>query len=199
MNIKKQDIIAAFIIGEADALLMILIAKNIGWDFDLIKFTPIILPVLAVLGIIFANYLGKKILAIFQAAKFALTGTLNTFIDLGVLNLLMLVFGVSSGMLYSVFKGMSFIAATINSYLWNKFWTFEKKETAVSTKESSQFFAVAGIGLIINVAVASFVVNIIGPQFGIFPELWANIGGVIATLTAMFWNFVGYKFIVFKK
>ncbi|KPJ55958.1 hypothetical protein AMJ49_05990 [Parcubacteria bacterium DG_74_2] len=199
MDIRKNDLIAAAIIGEADALLMILIAKNIGWDFDLIKFTPIVLPVLAVLGIIIASYLGKKILALFQFAKFILVGTLNTFIDLGVLNLLMLISGISAGMFYSVFKALSFIIATINSYFWNKFWSFEKKETAVSAGESLQFFSVAGIGLIINVAVASFVVNVLGPQFGIFPELWANIGAIIATFTAMLWNFVGYKFIVFKK
>ncbi len=199
MDVKKQDIISAVVIGETDALLIILIAKNIGWDFDLIKFTPIVLPILAVLGIITASFLRERFLAIFQFAKFILVGTLNTFIDLGVLNLLMLISGISTGFFFSIFKTISFITATINSYLWNKFWTFEKKETALSAGESFQFFSVAIIGLIINVAVASFVVNIIGPQFGILPKLWANLGAIIATFCGMLWNFVGYKFIVFKK
>jgi len=49
------------------------------------------------------------------------------------------------------------------------------------------------------VAIASLVVNFIGLQFGISLEVWATVGVVIATFFSMSWNFLGYKFIVFKK
>jgi hypothetical protein len=31
------------------------------------------------------------------------------------------------------------------------------------------------------------------------PARWANIGLAMGTLLALVWNFIGYKFIVFKK
>lgn len=133
-----------------------------------------------------------------QAAKFILVGTLNTLIDLGVLNLLIFTSGISSGFGYSAFKGISFIAAVINSYFLNKFWTFKALKTERAKEEFAQFFIVSMIGFGINVGVASLVVNMIGAQFGITPKIWANIGAITATLVGMTWNFLGYKFIVFK-
>ena len=133
-----------------------------------------------------------------QAIKFILVGILNTFIDLGVLNILIWASGISAGLGYSAFKGISFTIAVINSYFLNKFWTFERRETAGVKREFSQFFVVSLIGFGINVGVASLVVNAIGPQFSIVPKLWANIGAICATLVGMTWNFLGYKFIVFK-
>jgi putative flippase GtrA len=49
------------------------------------------------------------------------------------------------------------------------------------------------------VAIASFIVNVIGPQFGISSLIWANIGKIGGIIGAFIWNFLGYKFIVFKK
>jgi len=53
--------------------------------------------------------------------------------------------------------------------------------------------------LAINVTVASLIVNLIQPQFGLSETIWANVGGIIAALVTVVWNFIGYKFVVFKK
>ena len=134
-----------------------------------------------------------------QAIKFILVGGLNTLIDLGILNVLIFITGIASGLGYSVFKGIYFTAAVINSYFLNKFWTFKAEGAKKGKKEFTQFFIVSLIGFGINVGVASFVVNIIGSQFGTGDKLWANVGAICATFAAMIWNFLGYKFIVFKK
>lgn len=133
-----------------------------------------------------------------QVIKFVLVGGLNTLIDLGILNLLIFITEIASGFGYSAFKGISFTIAVINSYFLNKLWTFKGQSGEKGKKEFTQFFIVSLIGFGINVGIASFVVNIISPQFGIGDKLWANVGAVCATLTAMVWNFLGYKFIVFK-
>lgn len=135
-----------------------------------------------------------------QAVKFVLVGGLNTVIDFGVLNLLIFTTSIASGFGYAAFKGISFVAAVINSYFLNKFWTF--KSAGNSGKEFSQFFLVSLIGFGINVGVASLVVNAIANPFGfsgISDKIWANVGALAATFCAMAWNFIGYKFIVFKK
>jgi len=55
------------------------------------------------------------------------------------------------------------------------------------------------VGLGINVGIASWIVNIIGPLFGSPLKIWANIGAIAASIVTSVWNFLGYKFIVFKK
>jgi len=145
------------------------------------------------------SFLGKKFLIIYQAGKFALVGALNTFIDLGILNILIWFTGIATGLWYSVFKGISFLIATINSYFWNKHWTFEKGEKAFAPREFSKFLVVTIVGLGINVGIASIVVNVLGPQWGITAKMWATFGALTATLLAWVWNFFSSKFIVFKK
>ena len=66
-------------------------------------------------------------------------------------------------------------------------------------KEFGKFFLVSLGGLIINVAAASLIVNLIQPQFGLSETIWANVAAVIAALLTVIWNFFGYKFLVFKK
>jgi len=133
-----------------------------------------------------------------QFYKFILIGILNTLIDLGVLNGLIFLTAVASGWEFSLFKGVSFAVAVTNSYFWNKFWTFRKKEGG-GVVEFSQFFIISVAGLGVNVGVASLLVNAIEPIGGVSPQIWANIGAVMAIGFSTIWNFVLYKFFVFKK
>ena len=131
---------------------------------------------------------------LWQIAKFILIGGFNTLIDLGVLNILIFATGITSGLGFSLFKGTSFLVAVSNSYFWNKRWTFRSKKDVFF-----QFFTVSAVGFVLNVGTASFVVNVITPQFELSEQLWANIGAITGTLVVMTWNFLGYKFVVFKK
>jgi len=196
---KKVDTIISTIIGFLIGAFFFIGLKNIGKSFPYSWLLLIVFPPLALLGMFLASFIGKKLLIIYQAAKWVLVGALNTFIDLGVLNGLIWISGIATGLLYSVFKGGSFLLATLNSYFWNKHWTFAKRETVFSSREFSKFLLVTTIGLFINVGIASFVVNIIGPQYGIGEKMWANVGAFIAVLIAWVWNFLISKFIVFKK
>jgi putative flippase GtrA len=107
--------------------------------------------------------------------------------------------GIASGIYFSLFKALSFIVANVNSYFWNKHWTFVGEGSKKAPQEFGIFFAVSIGGLLINVLSASFIVNIIGPQFGLSSEIWANVGGICASFIGMAWNFVGYKIVVFRK
>jgi len=141
----------------------------------------------------------KIFLSIYQLAKFLLIGAVATIFDLGILALFIQISGISSGNYFNLFKGASFIIATILKYIPDKLWAFKKRGSASVSREFTQFFAVTLVGFFINVGVAHFIVNVVGPQFGLPAELWANIGGIGAVLTTFIWNFIGYKFFVFKK
>ena len=125
-------------------------------------------------------------------------GVLATLADLGVLNFLMWISGIASGLYFSLFKGISFLVAMLGKYWGVKLWTFEKKEMAGVGGELGKFLLVSAVGLGVNIAVASFIVNTIGPQAGFTEKIWANIGAIGAAFVAFIWNFFGSKFIVFK-
>jgi putative flippase GtrA len=159
-------------------------------------------------GLVIAHMISQKIAVIWQIGKFGVTGVLNVLVDLGVLSILTFFFrtyfsidskasvftALSLITFYSIFKSISFIIANINSYFWNKHWTFHK-EGGKST-EFFQFFIVSVVGFIVNVIVASLVFKSVA---GFSVDQAGLIGAASGSIAGLAWNFIGYKFIVFKK
>lgn len=199
MIMKKNDILIVFVLSEITALFLSFILSVNNFSLFPIWLLFIILPILAIIANFVAYFISKKIPVISQLAKYLTVGLANTLVDLGVLNLLIFLSGIAQGTAFSVFKGISFVAAVVHSYFWNKAWTFGEIKTEKTKQEFSQFFIISAIGFAINVGIASLVVNVIGTQFGISPELWATVGASIGSVIGLAWNYLGYKFIVFKK
>ncbi len=202
MNYQKNYLLVS-ILGFFVGLLLLPVLNNIKlpfWELNFASASAIILGciILFNFAIWLAFLICERIQVFPQLVKFGAVGSLNTLLDLGILNLLIYFSSIAAGYWYSLFKAISFIAANINSYFWNKHWTFGSRNTA-NIREFSQFLIVSLIGFGINVSIASFVVNGIGPLKNISPERWANIGALLATIISLIWNFIGYKFFVFKK
>ena len=205
---EKSNFFSVLILSEIILFCSFLIEKNLQIPFlSYLEKYFFLWFFLFPLFVLFSFYLLEQIILKFlpkkelfwQIAKFLLVGASNTLVDWGVFNLFILLTGIATGWQCSFFKGVSFVVAVINSYFWNKFWTFEKKETKNVSQEFLSFMAVSLIGFLINVSLASLVINVIKPRFGIEEKLWANFAAALATLVTMVWNFVGYKLIVFKK
>ncbi len=136
-----------------------------------------------------------------QFSKFFIVGIANTAIDFAVLNAEMFVTGITSGSSLIFFNIVSFSVAVINSYFMNKYWTFEDKrpdgeKTAV---KFSQFIGVSLVGISINSAIVFAFATFVSPIMGLSPQIWVNIGKLLATGISLIWNFVGYKLWVFKR
>lgn len=134
-----------------------------------------------------------------QFVKFFVVGIINTAIDFLVLNTEMLLTGITSGPYMFLLNSISFAVATTNSFFMNKRWTFEDKGDQKEGVKFSQFLVVSVIGITINGGVVYFITSFINPLFGMNPQLWANVAKLFATAISLVWNFLGYKFIVFKK
>lgn len=211
----KSDIFGALVIGFLIAVFFLVISyTTVTVITPEVSKPPLyyasslfIFPFFAVLGILLMSDLSKRIgifAFLFQFYKFALVGVLNTILDLTVLNGLIVVSGIAAGWEFSAFKGLSFAVAVTNSYFWNKFWTFANRgspgeKRVVGVREFSKFFIVSIVGLFVNVSVASFFVNVLGPVGEIPPQLWANIAALAAIVFSTLWNFIGYKLFVFGK
>ncbi len=192
-------------IGEICAWLMMLIGKNLSGENPAIlillpyfKYLPFVFPVLCLAGLLVAYFLGKVIPTIYQVAKFILVGGLNFLIDMGVLNFLIFSTGISTGIIQSGFKSLSFLVAVINSYVWNRYWTFKKETQESISQEFFQFFIISIIGFSINVGIDYILVNTVSPFKEIPLKTWAQLSALLATLVSLVWNFLGYKFIVFN-
>lgn len=197
----KKDLIIALVVGELIAWLIWPVWMNLGvlqnywqWRWALL----VILPILCVLGVIVANYIGKWVKIFQQFAKYGLIGVLNTLLDFAVLNLLSYTFHVYSGTSLILINVFSFLAANINSYFWNKYWTFQSQNKKVAG-ELLKFFTVSIIGFLLNSAILWFFTTVMEPALGLSPQIWENVAKLVATGAYIIWNFIGYKLIVFKE
>jgi len=195
---KRSDLIAGASAGFLTAILTVVVLTNLApaigvWRWLLL----IVLPVIEIFGLYIAKKLARFWLTFWQIAKYLIVGVLNTLVDFGVLNLLIYLTNIAAGFGFSVFKAISFIVAVINSFFWNKYWTFENKEAGLGS-QFVKFFIVSTFVFFLNVLTATLVVNVIGPQGGIGAKIWANIGAAAASLVSFAGNFLGYKLLVFK-
>lgn len=149
----------------------------------------------------------------FQLFKCIIVGVSNTLVDFIVFNGLLFLTGVDrQGKEVVILMGISFCFAVTNSFIWNKNWTFKNKTKNYKElrRQIFIFFIISLGGLAINLAAGNFVVNNIGPRWGvsIFSNagiqletaklIWANIGKACGVFITVIWNFTGYKLIVFK-
>jgi len=134
-----------------------------------------------------------------QIVRFVVVGGVNTGIDFLILNIEMFFTKITSGPGMITQNAISFGLATINSYYLNKAWTFEDTDKKNGGFKFAQFLTVSMIGIFINTGLVYLFTTFIDPMFGMGPQLWANIGKILATGISLIWNFLGYKFIVFKK
>lgn len=134
-----------------------------------------------------------------QFGKFVIIGFINTAIDFAVLNMLMYLTNIYKGQEIIIFNAISFTVAVTNSYIMNKYWTFGDKNREGTAKQFIEFLAVSIVGIILNTTIVYGVTTLVQPMFGMGIKLWANFAKAMATAVVLGWNFIGYKFFVFKK
>jgi putative flippase GtrA len=213
---SRKDYLLATVSGLLIGLLLIPTLATVKPSlYEALKF--VIIPVFAVIvpvGLVVASWIGRRFPIIWQLAKFIVIGVLNTLVDIGALAFMLGIAAASSSQIgaddvlitlfipltfYTLYKSISFIIANINSYFWNKYWTFEANEEKNPSAEFVQFFVVSFIGFIINVAAASLIFSFFHQLGNLTPEQWGLIGAAFGSISGLAWNFIGYKFIVFKK
>jgi putative flippase GtrA len=202
---KNSDLRNSVVLGLIIALFLLFVMTNLKGEIPIPSFLSgskwlliVITPTLVTLWIYLTFNLGTRWPVFFQFGKFVTIGLSNTAIDFGLLNLFMYLSHIERGLFFSLFKGFSFLVAVSNSFIWNKFWTFDNNYREELGKQLIKFLVISGVAFIINVTVASLIVNVMGPIGKFSPPLWANIGAFASLGITLLWTFLGYKFIVFK-
>ncbi len=161
----------------------------------------IFFPLVTIFCLWLASEIGKKWLFVFQSAKFALVGAFATVLDLQLFEALAAFISVvvRAPFSLSIAKGISFLITTTIKYLGNKYWTFQKHQKEHMPRELLGLVIIDLIGLVINVFAFNYMNRNIGPHFGISAAIWLKLSVIVAGLAAAISNFLGYKFLVFKK
>ena len=136
----------------------------------------------------------------FQFMRFCVTGSLGVITDAVIYHVFLWLLNVNAGkdrttidtVLLFILPIFGYLAAVIQNYLVNHFWTFgkETENHRASFQLFFKFFAVSLFSLIPRYAFYTFLLIF----NNITPDL-ANIGGIAA---GMFTNFFGSKFVVFR-
>ena len=122
-----------------------------------------------------------------QAVKFLSVGVLNTVLDASLYFVLTRWLGLST--LQTLAKGISYGAGILNSFYWNKSWTFKSDAGTVAAFVP---FALANLAaLAINASVMHVCLNALA--------LHEIVSLALATGSTFLWNFIISKFVIFKK
>jgi len=126
--------------------------------------------------------------------RFATVGVTGALVDFGTMNLLTRLLGlplVAAGTI-------SFAAAIINNFTWNRHWTYPDSRSKPLARQLAQFALVSVMGLGIRLPILTFVkpvwVTVLKrlpfqvPFFSI-EFLGNNLTLVVAVVIVMFWNF----------
>lgn len=149
--------------------------------------------------------------------KFAVVGAIGFIVDFGVLNLSLRPFELlldNGTVMHNFLVGLglndaqtislagtfastlSFIAAIISNFLWNRYWTYPDSRSRSVRRQLAQFTVVSGAGILIRTPIIYFThtpfANLATTVPALEPysvRIGANLALVLAVIVVMFWNF----------
>lgn len=156
-----------------------------------------VVPVLWILGVQLGYALGVRMKPFEQFGKFCAIGFTNAAVDFGVLYLFIAATNLTAGIAYTTFKTVSFSIATLHSYLWNKYWSFDAAKSRDGGREFFSFIAVSVVSLLVNVGTASLVVA--ARPLATTPQAWAGVSAIVGSAVALIVSFIGFRVFVFHR
>jgi putative flippase GtrA len=132
--------------------------------------------------------------------KFAIVGVIGSVVDFTVLNIMKRVFeAVGLGMGWSVplephqiqlivANAISFSAAVLSNFTWNRLWTFPESRDRPLGSQLGQFAIVNVLGLGINTAILVVMDQYVFQNF-VSVRLSYNLAKAFAIGVVLFWNF----------
>src|SRR5215467_12115440 len=132
-----------------------------------------------------------------QFLRFCVVGGLNTGVDLLTFNLLIWMFPTQDSGLLVIFNSLAYLIGAINSFCWNKIWTFRQRSEA-SSDQFVRFALVTSLGIICNDAFL-WLATTIFISLSLTSIFWLNVAKVLAIAGSVTVSYIGMRFGVFTK
>jgi len=94
---------------------------------------------------------------------------------------------------------ISFLAAVINNFVWNRYWTYPDSRSRPVVKQLAMFSLISLMGLLIRTPLFAFLevqltrlfISLDAPSIGFITAefMGHNLALAIAVVVVMFWNF----------
>jgi putative flippase GtrA len=154
--------------------------------------------------------------------KFMVVGAIGFVVDFGLFNLLIEPFkqllsvgaplftllvnlGLSPSLVVTLgptFAGtISFIAAIISNFLWNRYWTYPDSRSKSPRRQFVMFLLVSIAGILIRIPIITFLHVPLTNLFALIPalepyaeRLGSNAALAIAVVIVLFWNFFANRY-----
>ena len=130
-----------------------------------------------------------------QLVRFGLVGGINTTLDLLVFNSLLWLFPTSNLFISLTFNTIAYSVGAINSFLLNKYWTFEHRHN-ITSKEVSRFVVTTLLGIGCN-NLLLWCANVLLLPVIANSLLWVNASKVMAIAGTVFISYLGMRLWVF--
>ena len=130
--------------------------------------------------------------------RFAVVGAVGAVVDFGSYTILHNLLGMTA-VLASV---LSFTAAIISNFTWNRIWTYPDSRAKTISKQLVQFVVVSVIGLAIRTPLFAVLVRPLNRLFSYLPPLpylpdnfiGDKVALAIVVIIVMFWNFFANRY-----
>lgn len=131
--------------------------------------------------------------------RFATVGAIGAVVDFGVANLMTSFFHME----FVWASVISFAAAVVSNFLWNRFWTYPDSRSKTISRQLVQFTIISVIGLVIRTPIIKLLeepaiqafTNLIPKGFLLSPRfIGHNVTLAIAILVVMMWNFFANRY-----
>ena len=130
-------------------------------------------------------------------AQFSLVGSSNALVDLGAMNLLLLIHPTRSPELLVLYNLLALALTNANSYLWNTLWTF-RHHARHDAKQVGAFGVQAALGIGVSSLVLWLVAHGLGAYADFSPLVVGNIAKVCSMLVGSTTSFLLLHFLVFR-
>lgn len=131
-------------------------------------------------------------------SKFTVVGLMNASVDIGVLNLFLLLAHTRDPSVLAVYNGVALVLANVNSYLWNTRWTF--KGRASHNARQRVLFALQAL---INISVSNTLFWALIRPVLIYTDVPAylagNVAKIISIVVASMLSFFMMRYVVFSR
>ena len=120
-------------------------------------------------------------------SRFSMVGVANTLVDFVIFTMIHSLFAVN----YTASQALGYSFGVVNSFIFNRRWTFEDRSANKKTvNELLQFIVVNLVSLIITMVA----INLLVKNF----NLNVYVSKIIVTIIAQITNFLAYKLWVFN-
>ena len=131
-------------------------------------------------------------------ARFSLVGASNALVDLGTLNLLLIMFPTRSPATLVLYNLLALVLTNANSYLWNTLWTF-RHHARHDVRQVGLFALQAALSIGAGSLVLWLVARGLVAYEGLSPLVAGNAAKVVSMIVGSSTSFVILRYFVFRR